>query len=148
MRADSDRQTRRPHFGAVRRGRSHYAADAAAIPAVASLPSCAARYLVTPYRYQGCSPKKEVGGRLKQDVDKDFFNNLGRHTCCTEIILHCVSVSNQLQQWTNFCTNFSPKKWREWGTRPPCRQKVGDAVLPRPRPTTLLLYIHVYSPSW
>ena len=29
--------------------------------------------------------------------------------CCTEIILHCVSVSNQLQQWTNFCTNFSPK---------------------------------------
>ena len=23
-------------------------------------------------------------------------------------MLHCVSVSNQLQQWTNFCTNFSP----------------------------------------
>ena len=22
---------------------------------------------------QGCSPKKEVGGRLKQDLDKDFF---------------------------------------------------------------------------
>jgi len=21
---------------------------------------------------QGCSPKKEVGGRLKQDLDKDF----------------------------------------------------------------------------
>ena len=29
---------------------------------------------------QGCSPKKEVGGRLKQDLDKDFFNNLGLHT--------------------------------------------------------------------
>jgi len=36
-----------------------------------------------------------------------------------------VSVSNQLQQWTNFCTNFSPKKW-------------GDAVAPRPRATTPL----------
>jgi len=23
--------------------------------------------------HQGCSPKKEVGGRLKQDLDKDFF---------------------------------------------------------------------------
>ena len=22
---------------------------------------------------QGCSPKKEVGGRLKQDLDKDFL---------------------------------------------------------------------------
>jgi len=39
---------------------------------------------------QGCSPKKEV----KQDLDKDFLNNLGLHTCCTEITLHCVSVSN------------------------------------------------------
>jgi len=35
-------------------------------------------------------------------------------------------VSNQLQQWTNFCTNFSPKKW-------------GDAVDQRPRPTTPLV---------
>ena len=25
------------------------------------------------YAPQGCSPKKEVGGRLKQDLDKDFF---------------------------------------------------------------------------
>jgi len=47
---------------------------------------------------------KRSGGRLKQDLDRDFLNNLGLHTCCTEIILHCVSVSNQLQQWTNnFC---------------------------------------------
>ena len=29
---------------------------------------------------QGCSPKKEVGGRLKQDSDKDFLNNLSLHT--------------------------------------------------------------------
>jgi len=29
---------------------------------------------------QGCSPKKEVWGRLKQDLDKDFFNKLGLHT--------------------------------------------------------------------
>ena len=29
---------------------------------------------------QGCNPKKEVGGRLKQDLDKDFLNNLGLHT--------------------------------------------------------------------
>jgi len=42
------------------------------------------------YRRTGCSPKKEV----KQDLDKDFLNNLGLHTCCTEITLHCVSVSN------------------------------------------------------
>jgi len=25
-----------------------------------------------PYWLQGCSPKKEVGGRLKRDLDKDF----------------------------------------------------------------------------
>jgi len=29
---------------------------------------------------QGCSPKKEVEGRLKQDLDKDFLNNSGLHT--------------------------------------------------------------------
>ena len=46
-----------------------------------------------------------------------------------EIILHCVSVSNQLQQCTNFCTNFRPKKWGEWGTRP---QRTNRP--PRPRP--------------
>ena len=37
---------------------------------------------------------------------------------CTEIILHCVSVRNQLQQWTNLCTNFSPKKWGRRRPRP------------------------------
>ena len=30
-------------------------------------------------------------------------------TTLRQKFLHCVSVSNQLQQWTNFCTNFSPK---------------------------------------
>ena len=73
---------------------------------------------------QRCSPKKEVGGRLKQDLDRDFLNNLGLHSCCTEIILHCVSVSNQLQQWTNFCTSFSPKSEGSGG-RVPCRKKWG-----------------------
>ena len=29
---------------------------------------------------QGCSPNKEVGGRLKQDLDKDFLICLGLHT--------------------------------------------------------------------
>jgi len=74
---------------------------------------------------QGCSPKKEVGGRLKQDLHKDFFNNLGLHTCCTKIILHGVSVSNQSQQWTNFCTNFSPKKSGSVGDASPLSKKVG-----------------------
>jgi len=95
---------------------------------------------------QGCSPKKEVGTpetRLRQR----FLNNIGLHTrtsytsekfCCTEIILNCVSVSNQLQQWTNFCTNFSPKSERS-GDASPCPKKWGDAVPPRPRPTTSLV---------
>jgi len=48
--------------------------------------------------------------------------------CCTEVILYCVPVSNQLQQWTDFCTNFSPKKWGSGG-RVPLSKKVGDAVL-------------------
>ena len=69
-----------------------------------------------------------------------FLNNLGLHACCTEIILHCASVSNQLQQWTNFGTNFSPKKVGEWGTRLPCRKKWGDAVPPRPHPTALVMH--------
>jgi len=30
--------------------------------------------------YQGCSPKKEVGGHLKQDLRQRFLNNLGLHT--------------------------------------------------------------------
>ena len=49
--------------------------------------------------------------------------------CSTETILHCVSVSNQLQQWTNFCTNFSPKEWGSGGRVPPVK-KVGDATTP------------------
>jgi len=40
----------------------------------------------------------------------------------TEIILHCVSVSNQLQQWTNFCMNFNPKSGGV-GDASPCRKK-------------------------
>ena len=67
-------------------------------------------YYVSAYYGQGCSPKKKLGApetRLRQR----FLNNLGLHTRCTEIILHCVSESNQLQQWTNLCTNISPKKW-------------------------------------
>jgi len=76
---------------------------------------------------------KKKWGRLKQDLDISYIEY---YVCCTEIILHYVSVSNQLQQWTNFCTNFSPEVG-EWGTRPPV-EKVGDAVPPRPRPTTPL----------
>jgi len=90
-----------------------------------------------PGQTDSCAPRNQRcrsgGGRLKQDLDTDFLNNLGLHTCCTEIILHCVSVSNQLRQWTNFCTNFSSKSWREWGTRSPV-EKSGGRRLPRPRP--------------
>jgi len=38
--------------------------------------SCGLRIL----KQEQGSPKKEVGGRLKQDLDKDFLNNLGLHT--------------------------------------------------------------------
>ena len=88
-------------------------------------------------RARGVVLKKKWGTpetRLRQR----FLNNLGLHACCTEIILHCASVSNQLQQWTNFGTNFSPKKVGEWGTRLPCRKKWGRTPPPRPRPTTPL----------
>jgi len=36
-----------------------------------------------------------------------------------------VSVSNQLQQWTNVCTNFSPKKWGGVGDATPLSKKSG-----------------------
>ena len=68
-------------------------------------------------------------GRLKQDLDKNL--QLHRIFCYTEIILHCVSVSNQLQQWTNFCANFSPNKWPEWGTRPPVEKSGAGTPSPR-----------------
>jgi len=42
---------------------------------------------------QGCSPKKEVGGRLKQDLDKDFLNNLGLHTRTLIHVRKCHSGS-------------------------------------------------------
>jgi len=38
-----------------------------------------------------------------------------------------------LQQWTNFCTNFSPKKWGSGGRVPPV-EKVEDAVPRVPAP--------------
>jgi len=47
-------------------------------------------------RYQGCSTKKEVGGRLKQDLDKDFLNNLGLHTR-TLIGLRVRKISSPIQ---------------------------------------------------
>jgi len=92
---------------------------------------------------------------MKSNTEKNmFFPAYAPYATCTatsllcvadlkgrEIILHCVSVSNQLQQCTNFCTNFSPKRWGEWGTRPPpCRKKWEDAASlpPHPRPTTPL----------
>jgi len=64
---------------------------------------------------------KKKWGTPETRLTLRFLNNLGLHARCTEIILHCVSVSNQLQQWTNFCTNFSPKKW----TRPPVEKSGG-----------------------
>ena len=88
------------------------------------------------YLARGVVLKKKWGTpetRLRQR----FLNNLGLHTCCTEIILHCVSVSNQLQQWTNFCTNFSPQKWGSGG-RVPLSKKLRGRRPPRPRFTTPL----------
>jgi len=38
-----------------------------------------------------------------------------------------------LQQWTNFCTNFSPKKWGSEG-RVPLSKKIGGAVPRVPAP--------------
>jgi len=38
------------------------------------------RKLLHQTRVYRCSPIKRSGGRLKQDLDKDFLNNLGLHT--------------------------------------------------------------------
>jgi len=64
---------------------------------------------------------KKKWGRLQQDLDKDL--QLHR-ILIIKIILHCVSVINQLQQWTNFCTNFSPKRGGV-GDASPLSKKVG-----------------------
>jgi len=37
---------------------------------------------------QGVVLKKKLGGRPKQDLDKDFLNNLGLHTCHTRTLIH------------------------------------------------------------
>ena len=75
--------------------------------------------------------------RLRQRFFKQFrptytYSYMSEKFCCTEIILHCVSVSKQLQQWTNFCTNFSPKKWGKWGSRPPLSKKAEGRRPPAP----------------
>ena len=62
-----------------------------------------------------------------------FGVSVADRSCCTEIILHCISVSNQLQHWTNVCTNFSPKI-REWGRRPPLSKKVRERRPPASPP--------------
>jgi len=36
--------------------------------------------------------------------------------------------------WTNVCTNFSPKKWRKWGTRPRCGKSGGRHLFPASPP--------------
>ena len=64
---------------------------------------------------------KKKWGRLKQDLDISYIEY---YVCSTEIILHYVSVSNQLQQWTNFCTNFSPEVGG-MGDASPCRKSGG-----------------------
>jgi len=106
---------------------------------------------VAPY-IQGCSPEKRSGGTPETRLRQRFLNNIqasihahsytSEKFCCTEIILHCVSVglSNQLQlQWTNFRTNFNPKSEGVEDAPPPCRKKVGRRCpLARPRPTTPL----------
>jgi len=40
----------------------------------------------------------------------------------------CLSVCSRSILILLYCTNFSPEKWGEWGTRPPCREKWGNAV--------------------
>jgi len=52
----------------------------------------------------------------------------------TEIILHCVSISNQLQQWTNIRTNFSQKSGGSGGRVPPVEKSGEDAVPRVPAP--------------
>jgi len=58
---------------------------------------------------------KRSGGRLKQDLDKDFFKQFRpTHTYAhtrqkNSAVLKLSYTPFQLQQWTNFCTNFSPK---------------------------------------
>jgi len=74
---------------------------------------------------QGCSPKEKSGGTPETRLRQRFLNNLGLHTCCTEIILHCVSVSNQLQQWTITFARISVQKSGGVGDASPCRKKVG-----------------------
>ena len=81
---------------------------------------------------------KKKWGTPETRLRRRFLNVLGLRTCCTEIILHCVSVSNQLQQWTNFLHEFqSRKSGGECGTR---RQKWGNAVPPASAPH--------YTPEW
>ena len=54
----------------------------------------------------------------------------------SEIILHCVSVgiSSQLQQWTNFCTNFSPKSGGVGDATSSVRFLIGVVTVPANRP--------------
>ena len=69
-------------------------------------------------------------------------------TTLRQKFLHCVSVSNQLQQWTNFCTNFSPKSGGV-GDASPLSKKVGTPSPPhytpgkKPRELARLLRLYV-----
>ena len=66
-------------------------------------------------------------GRRRQYVFGLSVHLCGDGQICNAATRVWVSVSNRLQQWTNFCTNFSPKKWGKWGTRLPCRKKWGQS---------------------
>jgi len=60
---------------------------------------------------QGCSPKKEVGdawNKTHTKILKQFRPTYMLYW--NYLTLRFSRLSNQLQQWTNVCTNFSPKK--------------------------------------
>jgi len=79
-----------------------------------------------------------------------LLNNFGLYTRCAEIVLHGVSVSNQLQQWTNFCARISVQKSGGVGDASLQSKKVGDAVPPPPRtrPTTPPVYVPSREAWW
>ena len=75
------------------------------------------------------------GGRLKQDLGKDLKTIYAYIHAVLKLSYSAFQYVTSCNR-TNFCTNFSPKKVGD-AVHPV--EKSGDAVPPRPRPTTPLV---------
>jgi len=98
---------------------------------------------------------KNKWGTPKTRLRQSFFKKQFRptytytHTCqknchSGSLLLSCDTATRVWVSVADRCTNLSPKKWGEWGTRPPSRKKWGTPSPRVPAPLHERNWLHVF----